>query len=63
MENVWYLFAGFFVTWLILGIYLFSLRRQIEVLRNELASLRGEARAPERQRSTESAAANEPNLS
>ncbi|WP_448575122.1 CcmD family protein [Thermomicrobium sp.] len=63
MENVWYLFAGFFVTWLILGIYLFSLRRQIEVLRNELASLRGEARASERQRSAESAAASEPNVS
>ena len=63
MENVWYLFAGFFVTWLILGIYLFSLRRQIEVLRNELASLRGEAGASERQRATESAAASEPNVS
>ncbi len=63
MENVWYLFAGFFVTWLILGIYLFSLRRQVEVLRNELASLRGEAGASERQRSTESAAASEPNVS
>jgi CcmD family protein len=63
MENVWYLFAGFFVTWLILGIYLFSLRRQIEVLGNELASLRGEARTSERQRSPESAAASEPNVS
>ena len=63
MENVWYLFAGFFVTWLILGIYLFSLRRQIEVLRSELASLRGEARTSERQRSSESATASEPNVS
>lgn len=42
MDALWYLFAGFFVTWLILGLYLFSLRRQIEVLRNELATLRGE---------------------
>lgn len=42
MDALWYLFAGFFVTWLILGIYLFSLRRQIEVLRSELAALRGE---------------------
>ncbi len=42
MDTLWYLFAGFFVTWLIMGIYLFSLRRQVEVLRNELASLRGE---------------------
>jgi CcmD family protein len=63
MENVWYLFAGFFVTWLILGIYLFSLRRQIEVLRSELASLRGEARTSERQQSPESATASEPNVS
>jgi len=48
MDALWYLFAGFFVTWLILGVYLFSLRRQIEVLRNELAALRGErgAEAP-----------------
>lgn len=53
MDALWYLFAGFFVTWLILGVYLFSLRRQIEVLRNELAALRGqrakEERAPEAQ--------------
>ncbi|MBO9305682.1 CcmD family protein [Thermomicrobium sp.] len=63
MENVWYLFAGFFVTWLILGIYLFSLRRQIEVLGSELASLRGEARTSERQQSPESATASEPNVS
>ncbi|MCS7050394.1 MAG: CcmD family protein [Thermomicrobium sp.] len=42
MDSLWYLFAGFFVTWLILGIYLFSLRRQIDVLRSELAALRGE---------------------
>lgn len=44
MDSLWYLFAGFFVTWLILGFYLFSLRRQIEVLRAELAALRGERR-------------------
>ncbi len=53
MDALWYLFAGFFVTWLILGVYLFSLRRQIEVLRNELATLRGqrakEGHAPEAQ--------------
>ena len=45
MDALWYLFAGFFVTWLILGLYLFSLRRQIEVLRNELTTLRGERAA------------------
>ncbi|MCX2727514.1 CcmD family protein [Thermomicrobium sp. 4228-Ro] len=45
MDALWYLFAGFFVTWLILGLYLFSLRRQIEVLRNELTALRGERAA------------------
>ncbi|MCX7622214.1 MAG: CcmD family protein [Thermomicrobium sp.] len=44
MDSLWYLFAGFFVTWLILGVYLISLRRQVEVLRSELAALRGEQR-------------------
>lgn len=42
MDALWYLFAGFFVTWLIIGLYLFSLRRQIEALRSEIAALRGE---------------------
>ncbi|GBD20591.1 hypothetical protein HRbin28_01035 [bacterium HR28] len=56
MDALWYLFAGFFVTWLILGIYLFSLRRQIEVLRSELAALRGELGTPEDQQLPEAKA-------
>lgn len=45
MADLWYLFAAFFVTWLILGVYLFTLRRQVDVLRSEIAALRGEQQA------------------
>lgn len=45
-----YLFAAFFVTWLILGGYLLSLRRQVENVRTEVEALRSEQRGTAAQR-------------
>uniref|UniRef100_A0A7C3A933 CcmD family protein n=2 Tax=Thermorudis TaxID=1649508 RepID=A0A7C3A933_9BACT len=43
-DNLVYLFAAFFVTWLIMGGYLLSLRRQVENVREEVEALRREQR-------------------
>lgn len=43
-DNLVYLFAGFFVTWLIMAGYLLSLRRQVENVREEFEALRREQR-------------------
>ena len=39
-DNLVYLFAAFFVTWLIMAGYLLSLRRQVENVREEVEALR-----------------------
>ncbi len=44
-DNLVYLFAGFFVTWLIMAGYLLSLRRQVENVREEVEALRRERHA------------------
>lgn len=38
-RNLVYLFVGFLVTWLIMGVYLVTLGRQIVNLRGEVAAL------------------------
>lgn len=43
-DNLVYLFAAFFVTWLIMAGYLLSLRRQVENVREEVEALRREQR-------------------
>lgn len=45
-DNLVYLFAAFFVTWLIMAGYLLSLRRQVENVREEVEALRREQQAP-----------------
>lgn len=44
-DNLVYLFAAFFVTWLIMAGYLLSLRRQVENVREDVAALRHEQHA------------------
>jgi CcmD family protein len=44
-DSVIYLFVGFLVTWLIMGAYLLSLRRQVDTVREELDALRRERQA------------------
>jgi len=41
-DSMIYLFVGFFVTWLIIGGYLLSLRRQVDAVGEELEALRRE---------------------
>lgn len=41
--NLTYLFAAFFVTWLVIGVYLWSLSRQVQNLRDEVDALRDPA--------------------
>lgn len=39
-----YLFAAFFITWIILGAYILALHRQIQALRAEVEMLRAQRR-------------------
>ena len=38
-RNLVYLFAAFFVSWLVIGVYLWSLSRQVQNLRDEVEAM------------------------
>lgn len=38
-DNLGYVFAAFLITWLALGVYLLTLGKQVQALRQEVATL------------------------
>ena len=38
-DNLTYLFAAFLITWIVIGVYLWTLGRQVQTLSDEVAAL------------------------